>query len=112
MGKSNRSKNKMVPQMMPTIPVASIENNKEINANDVPTANNSQHGTAKSHKKGDAKRKGKKSSKKPNANANAKEDKKLKLPNPTDKPAATLNQANDFERFVGTVRAYISQEKM
>ena len=40
--------------MMPTIPVASIEDNKEMNAN-VSKANNSQHGAAKSHKKGDAK---------------------------------------------------------
>ena len=48
-----------------------------------------------------AKRKGKRSCKKHNANANAKDDKKLKLPTPTDKPEATLDQANDYERFVG-----------
>ena len=39
------------------------------------------------------------------------DDKGLKLPTPTDKPEDTLDQSNDFERFVGTVRAYISKEK-
>ena len=97
---------------MPSIPVIPIENNKEKNANNAPQASNNQHGAAKAHKKGKEKRKGKRGAKKSNANANAKDDKKLKLPNPTDKPEATLNQAADFERFTGAMKAYISKEKM
>ena len=40
MGKNNIFKNKMVPQVMPSIPVIPIENNKEKNANDAPQASN------------------------------------------------------------------------
>ena len=84
MGKANRNKNILMPQMMPTIPVAAIEENKDKNANDVPQANNNRDGAAaKSHKKGKEKRKGKRGAKKSNSDANAKDDKKLKLPNPT-----------------------------
>ena len=73
MGKYNRNKNKMVPQMMPTISVTSVEDNKAINANDGPQANNNRDGAAaKSLKKGKEKGKEKRGAKK-SANANAKE---------------------------------------
>ena len=85
----------MVPQVTPTVAFVPIENNKEKNANDAPQASNNQHGAAKAHKKGKEKRKGKRGAKKSNANAHAKDDKKLKLPNPIDEPEATLNQAAD-----------------
>ena len=97
---SNKYKNKMVPQVMPTISVAPSINNDAKNANDATQAHNNQPGAAKSNKKVSSKRKGKRSSKKHNANANAKDDKKLKLPTPTDKPEATLDQANDYERLL------------
>ena len=76
MGKYNRNKNKMVPQVMPTISVTSVEDNKSKNANDAPQASNNHHGAAKANKKGKEKRKGKRGAKKSNANANSKEDKK------------------------------------
>ena len=97
---------------MPSIPVIPIENNKDKNAHDAPQASNNQHDAAKAHKKGKEKRKGKRGAKKSNSDANAKDDKKLKLPNPIDKPQATLDQAADFERFSGAMKAYISKEKM
>ena len=77
MVKANKNRNKMVPQVMPTISVAPSINNDAKNANDAAKAHNNQPGAAKSNKKGSSKRKGKRRSKKHNANANAKDDKKL-----------------------------------
>ena len=37
---------------------------------------------------------------------------RLKLENYAIKPEATLDQAADYERFIGAVRTYISKEKM
>ena len=50
MGKNNRYKNKMVPQVMPTISVTSVEDNKSKNANDATKASNNHHGAAKANK--------------------------------------------------------------
>ena len=72
MGKNNRYKNKMVLQVIPSIPVISIGEYKDKNAHDVPKANNNRDGAAaKSLKKGKEKGKGKRGAKK-FANANAK----------------------------------------
>ena len=73
MGKNNRFKNKLVPQVMPIISVTSVEDNKSKNANDATKASNNRDGAAaKSLKKGKEKGKGKRGAKK-SANANAKE---------------------------------------